>query len=83
MGVSDHRFDRLATLRDQLRAAGVRFKAADLNPSLIMLETRGLLDWPIAPMRAPRPGVLTDLAIEGWQRRNAPDDEERDDRDPP
>jgi hypothetical protein len=50
-------------LMTDLQAKAVHFTKTDLSPALQRLENRGLIEWPDTPDGKPRPGWLTDTAI--------------------
>jgi hypothetical protein len=57
------RFETVNKLKDALRAKGIHVTDSDVAPALLRLAGRGLIVWPDVEERQPRPGWLTDAAI--------------------
>ena len=58
------KFETVNKLADSLRAKGTHVPQNDLKPALERLANRGLIEWPDVPDRKPRPGWLTDSAVD-------------------
>jgi hypothetical protein len=54
-------FKTVRGLRDGLKAEGVKYTTSDVEPALLRLVNRGVLEWPEVEERKARPGALKGL----------------------
>ncbi len=71
----NQRFETFGALEDQVRSHGHEFRQNHLRAALLYLEREGLIQWPEAAARKPRPGWMTNLGRYRIQegRRDAAD----------